>query len=52
MVLLHEDEVDGGDEAQEGGEVVPVELFAAEEYHSEEGEDDQGDGFLQHFELR
>ena len=32
---LFENEVDGGDEAEEGGEMVPVEGFATEE----EGDD-------------
>ena len=32
---LFENEVDGGDEAEEGGEVIPVEAFATEE----EGDD-------------
>lgn len=46
MRLLHKHEVDGGDEAEEGSEVVPVEAFALEADDGEEGEDDEGDDFL------
>ena len=49
--LFHEGEEDGEDEAPEGGEVVPVEGLALEEEVDDEGEDAQGDGFLDDLEL-
>ena len=48
---LHEDEVDGEDEAGEGGEVVPLQGFAFEEDDGEYCEDNEGDGFLNDFQL-
>lgn len=51
MVGGEEDEADGGDEADEGGDVVPVDLFAGEDEHGDDGEDCQRDGFLNHFQL-
>ena len=49
--LFPEAEDDGGDEAEEGGEVVPVDGFALEDEGDDEGEDRQGDDLLNDFEL-
>ena len=46
---VHEDEVDGEDEADEGGEMVPVEGLPFEEDYGEDGEYEQCDRFLNHF---
>ena len=51
VVLLHEDEIDRQDEADKGCQVVPVELFALEEYGGEDGEDNQRDDFLDNLKL-
>lgn len=48
---LHKHEVHGGYQAGEGGEVVPLQRFAAEKYYGEECKDNQGDSFLYYFEL-
>lgn len=51
MLILHEYEVHRGYQAQEGGEVVPVERLAFEEEDGEYCKYGQGYGFLYHFEL-
>lgn len=50
-MLFHEYEIDCHDETHAGGEVVPFECLALEEDHCEEGEDDEGDDFLDDFQL-
>lgn len=49
--LLEEGEEDGQDQADEGGEVVPVQGFALEEEGDDQGEYGERDGLLDHFEL-
>ena len=51
FLLLHEHEVDGGNEAEEGCKVVPVQTFTLEENVGNDGEDDEGYAFLYHLEL-
>ena len=51
FLLLHEHEVDGGNEAEEGCKVVPVQTFTLEENVGNDGEDDEGYTFLYHLEL-
>ena len=48
---FHEDEVDGGDEAEGGGGVVPVELLVLEDEVGDEGKDHQRDALLDHLQL-
>ncbi len=48
---FHEDEVDGGDEAEGGGGVVPVELLVLEDEVGDDGEDHQRDALLNDLEL-
>lgn len=50
-MVLQEHEVDGGDEAEEGCGVVPVELLALEEDSGNEGEDNKGNDFLDDLQL-
>ena len=49
--LFHEDEIDGGNEAEEGGKVVPVEGLTLEEDVGNDGKDNQGNDFLNDLEL-
>ena len=49
--LFHEHEVDGQDEADEGGYMVPVEGLASEDQYGKGGEYGQGDDFLDYLEL-
>ena len=49
--LFHEDEIDGGDDAEEGGKVIPMQAFALEHHVGNDGKHQQGDALLQHFEL-
>ena len=51
FLLLHEHEVDGGNEAEEGSKVVPVQTLTLEENVGNDGEDDEGYAFLYHLEL-
>ena len=51
FLLLHEHEVDGGNEAEEGCKVVPVQILTLEENVGNDGEDDEGYAFLYHLEL-
>ena len=51
FLLLHEHEVDGGNEAEEGSKVVPVQTLTLEENVGNGGEDDEGYAFLYHLEL-
>ena len=51
VALFQEGEEDGEDEAEEGGDVVPVDGFALEDEGDDDGKDQQGDDFLDHFEL-
>ena len=46
-----ESEADGGDGAEECGDMVPVEFFAGEEERSAQGEDGEGDDLPDDFEL-
>lgn len=49
--LLHEDEEDGGYEATEGGQMVPLQGLVLEKYEGECRENYEGDRFLYHLEL-
>ena len=49
--LFPEHEIDGGDKAEEGGSVVPMEVFALEHEGGDDSEDSQGDDFLNHHQL-
>lgn len=49
--LLQKDEEDGHDEAEEGGDVVPVEGLAFEQDGDDDGEDNEGDDLLNDFQL-
>ena len=49
--LLQEGEEDGQDQADEGGEVVPVQGFTLEDEGDDKREDCQRDGLLDHFQL-
>ena len=51
FLLLHEHEVDGGNEAEEGCKVIPVQTLTLEENVGNDGEDDEGYAFLYHLEL-
>ena len=51
FLLLHEHEVDGGNEAEEGCKVVPVQTLTLEENVGNDGEDDEGYAFLYYLEL-
>ena len=51
FLLLHEHEVDGGNETEEGSKVVPVQTLTLEENVGNDGEDDEGYAFLYHLEL-
>ncbi len=51
MASLHEYEIYCGDKAAEGGEMIPLQSFAFEEYDGEQGEYHQSDGFLEHLQL-
>ena len=51
FLLLHEHEVDGRNEAEEGCKVVPVQTLTLEENVGNDGEDDEGYAFLYHLEL-
>ena len=51
FLLLHEHEVDGGNKAEEGCKVVPVQTLTLEENVGNDGEDDEGYAFLYHLEL-
>ena len=48
---FHEDEVDGGDEAEGCGGMVPVELLVLEDEVGNDGEDHQRDALLDNLEL-
>ena len=48
---FHEDEVDGGDEAEGGGGVVPVELLVLEDEVGDDGKDHQRDALLDNLQL-
>ena len=49
--LLPEHEIDGCHQAEEGSGVVPMEVFALEHEGGDDGEDSQGDNFLNHLQL-
>ena len=51
LYLLHKDEVDGGNEADEGCQMIPMQTLALEEDIGNDGEDDKGNTFLYHLEL-
>ena len=51
MLWFHEDEVDGGDEAEGGGGMVPVELLVLEDDVGNDGEDHQRDALLDDLKL-
>ena len=51
FLLLHEYEVNGGNETEEGCKVVPVQTLTLEENVGNDGEDDEGYAFLYHLEL-
>ena len=51
VMILLEDKIDGHDEADKGGEVVPVEALSLEQEADDDGEDGQRDYFLYHFQL-
>lgn len=51
LYLLHEDEVDGGNEADESSQMIPMQTLALEEDIGNDGEDDEGNTFLYHLEL-
>ena len=48
---FHEDEVDGGDEAEGCGGMIPVELLVLEDEVGDDGEDHQRDALLDDLEL-
>lgn len=48
---LHKHEIDGGDEAEEGGEVVPMQTLPPEEDARNDGKDDERHTFLYHLQL-
>ena len=49
--LLHEDEVDGSNEADESSQMIPMKTLPLEEDVGYDGEDDEGNTFLYHLEL-
>ena len=48
---FHKDKIDGSNEATKSGDVVPMEGLSLEEHGHDDGEDEQRDDFLNHFEL-
>lgn len=52
LFLGPEDEDDGCHQAEESGDVVPVELLSREEEHRHDGEDGQCDDLLDYLELK
>ena len=48
---LQEDEVYGGDKAEEGGKMVPLQGLALEYEHGEDGEDSDGEHLLDNLQL-
>ena len=48
-ILLHENKVNGSDEADEGCKVIPVETFVLEHQMCDDGEYQQGNTLLNHF---
>ena len=51
FILLHEDEIDGSDEADECRSVVPMQALALEEQVGDDGEDDERHALLNPLEL-
>lgn len=51
ITLLHENKVNGSDEADEGCKVVPVETFVLEHQMCHDGEYQQGNTLLNHLQL-
>ena len=49
--LLHKHEIDGGDDAEEGGCVVPVEALVLEHHVGDDGEDEERDALLYDLQL-
>ena len=49
--LFHKDEIDGSDEADECGKVIPMQALPLEEDVGDDGEDDERHALLYHFEL-
>ncbi len=49
--LSHEHKIDCANEAEEGGEVIPVEAFVLEHEMCQNGEDYEGDTLLDYFQL-
>ena len=49
--LFHKHEIDGGDETDECGEVIPVQALSLEEDVGDDGEDDERYALLYHLEL-
>ena len=49
--LFHKHEIDGGDETDECGEVIPVQALSLEEDVGDDGEDDERHALLNHLEL-
>lgn len=49
--LFHKDEIDCGYQADEGCEMVPLQMLALEEQVGDDGKDDQRHHLLDHFEL-
>ena len=50
-LLFHKHKIDGGDKADEGGEVVPPEGLATKHQSGQDGKDDERNDFLHHLEL-
>ena len=51
MASLHKHEIDGKHQAAEGCEMVPVQRLVTEEQGRKDGEDGQGDDFLDDLQL-
>ena len=49
--LLHKHEIDGGDDAEESGCVVPVEALVLEHHVGDDGEDEERDALLYDLQL-
>ena len=49
--LFHENEINGGYQAEEGCEVIPVQALSLEENVGDDGEYDERHAFLYHLEL-
>lgn len=49
--LFHEHEIDGGDEAEESGDVIPMHALPLEEDTCNDGKDDERHAFLYHLQL-